>query len=347
MTSRYAAVHDPAVVAGPGDARPTAVQIVEDEGLVGALPDAVGVVTGTSSGIGPETVRGLAATGMTVFALARDLPKTRKALGEELLATGRVHLVQVDLGSLASVRKAGAEIREKTSKVTVLVNNAGVMATDESRTVDGFETQFGTNHLGHFLLFLELRQLLLNGSTPGRAARVVNVSSSGHQLSGIVFGNVNLEDGAYDPWVGYGQAKTANILMANAIHRKYGVDAADGTNGKGPRIEGYSVMPGGILTDLQRHGAGQALLSSGILELPEVKPFMKSAAQGAATQVWAAIGKDLEGKGGVYLENCAVAGPMPVTQDQWQPGYAPHAFDPEKEDRLWELSLEMVGWKEE
>lgn len=195
MTSRYAAVHDPAVLAGPGDARPTALQIIKDEGLEAALPDFVAVVTGTSSGLGPETVRALAATGMTVFALARDLLKTRKALGEELLGSDKVRLVHVDLGSLASVRAAAAEIKKATTKVNILVNNAGVMANDESRTVDGFETQFGTNHLGHFLLFLELKDLLLAGATPEFSSRVVNVSSTAHQLSGVVFDNINLENG--------------------------------------------------------------------------------------------------------------------------------------------------------
>lgn len=202
------------------------------------------------------------------------------------------------------------------------------MACPESKTVDGFERQFGTNHLAHFLLFSLLRDTLLKSSTPEFNSRVVNVSSLGHKACSVYLDNHNLE-GIYAPWIGYGQAKTANVHMANQIDRLYGSQG----------LHAYSLHPGGIWTNLQVHVQEQMDKYKGD---PVVEAYMKSTAQGAATTIWAAVGKVWEGKGGKYLEDCAVAEPA-VDAGQLSGGYAAHAYDPEAEEKLWTLSEKLVG----
>ncbi|KAI1454497.1 hypothetical protein F4805DRAFT_439354, partial [Annulohypoxylon moriforme] len=212
LTGRYAERNKWEVINGPGDSRPTGLQIVEDESLVGAMSDNVVLITGVSSGMGPETVRALASTGATIFATARNLDKAREALGNTLLETGRVHLLLMDQTDLSSVRACADEFRQKSGgKLNILINNAGVMKTPEGRTKDGFELQFGTNHLSHFLLFYLLEGLLLASSTPEFHSRVVNVSSVGHRDGPVRFDNLNFE-GEYDGTSpADGQSKTANI----------------------------------------------------------------------------------------------------------------------------------------
>jgi NAD(P)-dependent dehydrogenase (short-subunit alcohol dehydrogenase family) len=319
---------------GPGDARPTALQIVQDEGLEGRLGDKIMLVTGTSSGIGPRTVEALAATGATVYAAARDRSKNTAALAD---IKGNVKLLDLDLSSFASIRAAADDfLKQSGGKLNILVNNAGVMAiAEQTFTSDGYEMQFGTNHLGHFLLFQLLKSALLESSTPEFPSRVVNLTSVGHRISGIHFGNLNL-DGEYSPWVAYGQAKTANIMMTNYIERHY---SAQG-------LHGLAVHPGGIMTPLQRH-------------LPQAQRYqwnenldydagMKSPEQGASTTVLAAIGEEIKGKGRLYLEDCGVWGQAqegaPI--DIKNRGYAPHAFDANSEDKLWVESSRIVGVSE-
>lgn len=199
LTGRYAESNKWENLGGPGDSRPTGAQVVEDEGLVGAMKDKVFLVTGVSSGMGPATVRALALTGATIYATARNLPKAREALGD-VLDTGRVHLLHIDQADMSSVRACAAEFRKKSSKLNVMVNNAAVMKTPETRTKDDLELQLATNHLSHFLLFYLLKDLLLASSTPEFKSRVVNVSSLGHRYSPIHFDNLRLE-GEYDGWV--------------------------------------------------------------------------------------------------------------------------------------------------
>ena len=170
----------------------------------------------------------------------RDVKKGEKACCE-FLEPERVELVQMDVGSLSSVRAAVETIQSKTSTVNVLVNNAGIMAYAEGRTADGFESQLAINYLGHFLLYKLLEPTLLKSSTPDLNSRVVNVSSAGHHMGGIEFGNMNL-DGKYEPWAAYGQSKTAMIYMTSEIERRYGTEG----------LHRYSLMPGGIATELQR-----------------------------------------------------------------------------------------------
>jgi len=325
-TNKYAALHYD--TKGPGDARPTALQIVKDEGLEGKLTNKVILVTGTSAGLGPPTVAALAATGATIYCAARDLEKAKKALSG---IDGKLELLEIDLASLASVRAAAEDfLRRSGGKLNILINNAGVMAIPEQRfTMDGHEMQFGTNHLGHFLLFQLLKPSLLASSTPDFPSRVVNLSSAGHRASGVHFGNLNL-DNEYSGWVGYGQAKTANIYMTNSIERRYGSEG----------LHGLAVHPGGIWTELSRHLPKEQF--EGMKKTPGLETYMKSPEQGAATTILAAIGKEYEGKGGVYLEDCGEWGPAKSVGIGMR-GYVPHAFDPESEERLWVESSKLVG----
>jgi NAD(P)-dependent dehydrogenase (short-subunit alcohol dehydrogenase family) len=205
------------------------------------------------------------------------------------------------------------------------------MACPEGQTTDGFETQFGTNHLAHFLLFELLKPTLLSSSTPEFNSRVVALSSGGHRISAVHIDDLDLKKSGYEPWKAYGQSKTANIHMATEIERRYG--------SKG--LHAYAVHPGGIHTSLQRH-VPQATIDA--WSAPEIEKKMKSPEQGAATTVWAAISKDLEGKGGKYLEDCSVAAARgPGEAKALDSGYSPYVYDEETARKLWEISLKMVG----
>ncbi|KAI1502829.1 short-chain dehydrogenase [Biscogniauxia marginata] len=334
LTGRYAERSKWENVNGPGDSRPTGLQVVEDEGLAGALGGRVVLVTGVSSGMGPATVRAMAATGATVFATARNLDKAKEALGA-LLDMGRVHLLYMDQTDLSSVRACAAEVRARSGgRLNVMINNAGVMDTPEQRTADGFELQLGTNHLSHFLLFWLLRDLLLlAGSAPGAGphSRVVNVSSSVHRYGPVRFDDLNFEGGTYDAWAAYGQSKTANIYMATQIERLYGSRG----------LHGYSLNPGSFFSpNLQKYCLDgiEAMRSN-----ERIMRYFVNYDQACATSVYAAVSKDLEGRGGLYLEGASVAGPAPPDGDSVEYGYGEWAFDREKEEKLWEISKQMVG----
>ncbi|KAJ5335469.1 hypothetical protein N7452_007872 [Penicillium brevicompactum] len=316
---------------GPGDARPTALDILKDNDRIGTMKDKVFLLTGSSGGIGIETGRALAATGGKVYLGVRDFEKGEQAL-KEILEPGRVELLELDVGSLKSVRTAAKTFLSKSTQLNVLVNNAGIMACPEAKKADGFESQFAINYLGHFFLYKLLEQTLLSSSTPEFQSRVVNVSSAGHHMSSVVLDNINL-DGEYEAWKAYGNAKTACIWMTNEIERRHG--------SKG--LHGLSLMPGGIFTGLQRHVDPETLKQWGSSE--PAQRYGKSPAQGAATTMTAAFGKEWEGKGGVYLEDCQEAGPVPEG-GTLAVGVAPHAFDPEGEKKLWSLSLNMLDLSE-
>lgn len=327
--SKYAAVH--ASPNGPGDARPTALQIVQDNDLEGKLSDKTILITGCSSGIGIETARALARTDATLYLTARDLSKAKTALAD-LVDSEKVHLLVLDLNSLASVRACAADFLSKSDSLNILINNAGVMIPPEGRTIDGFETQFGTNHLAHFLLIQLLTPTLLASSKPGFESRVVQVSSSGHRFGEVVFDNVNL-DGIYEPWKGYAQSKTAMNWTANEIERRYG--------SKG--LHAFSLHPGGIMTGLQKFVSAEEAAAWGSNK--SLARIFKSPEQGAATTVWAALDKGLEGKGGKYLEDCQEIGPWDPATGMTGPGYAPWVYDVDKATKLWEKSLEWAGEK--
>lgn len=328
--SRYAAAHKNPH--GPGDARPTAMQIVKDEGMESKLHSKVIVITGTSSGLGIETARALAATGATLYLTARDLEKAKGAL-EGFFDPSRMKLVEMHLDSFDSVRAAAKTILSETNKVNILVNNAGVAHVPELQyTREGHELHFGTNHLAHFLLFHLLKPALLAASTPDFQSRVVSVASSAHTFSCLnASDNYNYEHGDYTHSAAYGQSKTANIYMASELERRYG--------GRG--IHATSPHPGVILTPLARHLPAEDVTSLFNNEMG--LKYAKSPEQGAATAVWAAIGKEWEGKGGKYLFDCAVAEGEADPQAWWKSGHAAHAYDPESEARLWNDSLKLIG----
>lgn len=228
---------------------PTALSIIEAENLTHALPDKVIFITGCSSGLGAATARALSNTNATLFLAVRDTPKARHVLADLLASASdsdsgsrlasdadgkcststststsqsEIRLLHMDLASLSSIRHAVTSFLSQSDKLNILINNGGVMATPESRTEDGFETQFGTNHLGHFLLFQLLKPLLLRSATPQFHSRVVSVTSSAHRKSGIRFGDLHFETEKYDGALAYAQSKTANIYMMNEIERRFG-----------------------------------------------------------------------------------------------------------------------------
>jgi NAD(P)-dependent dehydrogenase (short-subunit alcohol dehydrogenase family) len=208
------------------------------------------------------------------------------------------------------------------------------MATPYGKTTDGFELQFGTNHLAHFLLFNTLKPLLLSSATGTSSSRVITVSSLGHRIAPTRPHDFNFaEPNSYQPWTAYGQAKTANIHLANSISRHFGSQ----------NLHGLSLHPGGIMTGLQVHLPEEQV--QGWKEDEAMAKYLKSPAQGAATSVYAAVGSEWEGKGGLYLSDCAAQGPfrgedpMSATDE----GYQTWAFDQKAEEELWMQSLVMVG----
>jgi NAD(P)-dependent dehydrogenase (short-subunit alcohol dehydrogenase family) len=333
--SSYALVH--ANPQGPGDARPTALQIVQSENLEGKLKGKVIVITGTSSGIGIETARALSKTGATLFLTARDLKKARDALGDILDSPGaQITLVEMDNASLQSVREAASSILTQSNhQVNILINNAGVMAIPSLElSAEGYEMQFAVNHLSHFLLFQLLKPALLSSTFPEMHSRVVNVSSSGHRLLTGPF-NYTFEEGGYNPWVAYGQSKAANVYMANEIDRRYG--------GKG--LHAMSLHPGAVNTPL-----GKFMDPNQVAAFKNNEAAMrtlKSPEQGAATTIVAAVGREWEDKGGKYLVDCEEATRGEDDGSVSGEGYVSHTYDPEKEAKLWEDSLAMVGLKDD
>ncbi|KAB8075573.1 hypothetical protein BDV29DRAFT_171689 [Aspergillus leporis] len=328
--SRYTKAHESPK--GPGDARPTALQIVKDENREHDLTDKVILITGCSSGLGIETAKALFRTGATLYLTARDLGKAKTALGD-IVESPRVHLLHLDLNSLASVRACAEEFKSKSSTLNILIENAGVMACPEGRTADGFETQLGTNHLAHFLLFYLLKPVLLSSSTPNFHSRVVAVASSAHRVSSVHFDNLTLE-GEYEPWKAYGQSKTANIWTANEIERRYGAQG----------LHAFSLHPGAIATELLRHVSDEQKAQWDGDDW--LKNYWKSPEQGAATSVWGAVARELEGTGGKYLDDCQIAPAADLTK-RHGPGYASWAYNPDGEVKLWAKTLELLKLKDE
>ncbi|KAI0192890.1 hypothetical protein EV127DRAFT_335994 [Xylaria flabelliformis] len=341
MESRYRTAHENPK--GPGDARPTALQVIKDERRQdGSLGDKVILITGCSSGLGIETARALKSTGATLFLTARNLEKARAALRDILDEggddddNGKVHLLRLDLESLASVRACVEEFLAKSQTLNVLVTNAGVRLVPEGRTADGFEVHLGTNHLSHFLLFQLLKPTLLRSSTPEFQSRVVAVSSTAHRTAPLNFDDLNFEKRKYDGVAAYGQSKLANVYMANEIERRYGSEG----------LHGWSIHPGGIRTGLQRWNLHDTLV---LLKNGPIHSYMymQNAEQGAATSVWAAVSRDLEGKGGKYLEECHVSQGIVEGSDSVGPGHAPWIYYEEDAKKLYDVSLRLVGLGEE
>jgi NAD(P)-dependent dehydrogenase (short-subunit alcohol dehydrogenase family) len=330
MATKYLAAYNSPN--GAGDARPTALQIIKDENLEGKLEEKVIFITGCSSGIGIETARALFATGATLYLTARNLEKANAAL-PDLITSERVHILELDLNSLDSVRACAKEFLSKSKKLNIFIANAGIMASPEGRTKDGFETQFGTNHLAHFLLLNLLKPTLVASASPEFNSRVILLSSIGHRYAQPKLDNLNLE-GEYNEFLAYGASKTAAIWTANQVDRLYGSAG----------LHAFAVHPGAIDTDLQRHLSDEVKKA---VNTDELINLYQTPQQGAATTVWAATAKELEGLGGKYIEQCQISKPLAENGEQWSPGYAAWAYDPDKERKLWLKSLELVGLVEE
>jgi NAD(P)-dependent dehydrogenase (short-subunit alcohol dehydrogenase family) len=323
---------------GPRDARPTALQIVQDEKLENKLTGKVMVITGVTSGIGLETARALAATGATLFLTVRDLEKAKTTL-HDLLKSDRVFLIRMDNSSLASIKAAAADMLAKSNtQVNILINNAGIMGVPSLQlTDDGFEAQFATNYLGHFLLFELLKPALIASATPEFSSRVVNVSSSASRSVDLTTSdNYNFEKGNYDPGVAYAQSKLAVVWMANEIERRYGHKGLHAT----------SLHPGGVATNISRNVSPEVVAAI-VEKLKSSANALKTAEQGAATTVVAAIGKEWENKGGKYLEDCAESQRGPDDYDGFGVGWVRQTYNVDNEARLWKDSLKMLGLKDD
>ncbi len=287
---------------------PTALDIVDGVDLSGKTC----VITGASSGLGRESARALASTGAHVILAARNpdaLCETEAWVRGEV-ADARLSLVHVDLTSLASIAVAAEQISELTPAVHVLMNNAGVMFTPPGRTADGFETQFGTNHLGHF----ELTRLLFPALVAADGARVVVLSSEGHRMGDVDFEDPNWERREYDKFAAYGASKTANVLHAVELDRRL----------RDSHVRAFAVHPGIVATSLARHMTGDdfaSLKKAGANRNPDrpaADPLRHFTTPefGAATQVWAAVSDDLDGQGAVYLSDCRIAEAAPYAVDE-------------------------------
>ena len=305
-----------------------------DEVLEGVdLQDRTFFITGGYSGLGKETARALAAKGAKVIIAGRDAGKLKDAAEE--IGHG-VETIECDLASLDSVRTCGAEARERFDRIDVLINNAGVMAAPKGQTADGFETQFGTNHLGHFALTGELMPLIEKGDKP----RIVNLSSRGHHRDRVHFDDPHFENREYDKWASYGQSKTANVLFSVGLEQRFAE--------KG--IHAYAVHPGGIVTNLGRHMTQEdmEMMRKRFGARPEEddqsegrQSAYKTIPQGAATSCYAATAPELEGKGGVYLEDVHVAEVDDAPDASG--GVKSYALDKDGADRLWALSEKATG----
>jgi NAD(P)-dependent dehydrogenase (short-subunit alcohol dehydrogenase family) len=286
-------------------------------------------ITGANSGLGQETARAMAARGAHVMMAGRDQAKLDAAVAaiRESVPEASLETIICDLGNLAQLRACGAEARARLGKIDLLINNAGVMACPMSRTADGFEMQLGTNHFGHFALTAELLPLI----EAGRGKRIVNLSSRGHHFAPVNLDDPHFEAREYDPWESYGHSKTANILFTVGLEARLA--------GRG--IHAYAVHPGGIQTNLGRHMTEEMVAALMARVTSSDAGFAwKTIPQGAATSCWAATAPELEGKGGVYCEDCHVAEVDDVSAAS---GVRAYALDPATADRLWALSEELTG----
>ncbi len=293
------------------------------------------LVTGVSAGLGVETARALAAHGAEVVGAARDLAKAKAATASVRAGAangGGLELVRLDLASLASVRACADALVANGKGFDLVICNAGVMATPFGKTADGFETQFGTNHLGHFVLANRVASLMKPG------ARLINLSSAGHQVSDVDLEDPNFERAPYNAWASYGRSKTANILFAVEFDRRH----------KDRGIRAAALHPGAIQTELGRYldeDARRELteIMTQVASLPGARPIAyKSIPQGAATSVWAAAVAKADAVGGRYCEDCHVAEVIDAPGFTFA-GVRPYALDPERAKAMWAKSEELAG----
>jgi NAD(P)-dependent dehydrogenase (short-subunit alcohol dehydrogenase family) len=293
------------------------------------LSGRVAVVTGGYSGIGLETTRALVAAGAKVYVPVRTPEKATQALAG---ITG-VTVDAMDLADLNTVKRYAASVKDRESRIDLLINNAGIMACPEMRVGNNWEAQFAVNHLGHFVLTTQLLPLLLAAGN----ARVVCLSSIGHRRSDVLWDDINFESTVYEKWTAYAQAKTANALFARGLDTKY---SAQG-------LKALSVHPGGILTPLQRHLDNEEMQALGWVDADgnlteQAAARFKSTTQGSSTSLWAATSNLLDGVGGVYCEDCDVAN-LATDESPLGVDVAPWAASDEGADRLWDISEKMLS----
>ena len=303
----------------------TAAEVVAGRDLTGKTA----IVTGGYSGIGVETVRAFRSAGARVVVPARDLAKAKTNLAD----MSDVRIEVMDLFDPVSIDAFAERFLRDHRELHILVNNAGIMAPPLVRDSRGYESQFAVNHLGHFQLACRLWPALV----AARGARVVALSSYGHRRAGVDFHDPNFERREYDPWVAYGQSKTANALFAVALD----------SIGQRQAVRAFSVHPGGIVTDLIRHMSKTQIDAYDIID-KSGKPIIdpennkKTPQQGAATTVWCATSPQLNGIGGVYCEDCDIARALPCDDSKELHGVRPRATDPVAAGRLWQLSEELT-----
>jgi NAD(P)-dependent dehydrogenase (short-subunit alcohol dehydrogenase family) len=311
-----------APINSPFGQRSTAAEVIRGADLSGKTV----LVTGGYSGLGLETVRAIAGAGARVFVAAR---RPEAAAGDLAGVGGDITILQMDLSDPASIDAFAVDLASRIEKLDILINNAAIMACPLARDARGYESQFATNHLGHFQMTARIWPLL---KAAGKA-RVVVLSSIGHARSDVHLDDVHFERRDYEKWSAYGQAKSANALFA--IH----LDEI----GKGHDVRAFAVHPGGIKTPLQRYLTMDEQIAMGWYDKDgNVNPLFKSTEEGAATSVWCAVSPLLEGEGGVYCEDCNIAA-------LWQEGMAPysgvrpHAINRETAAALWAASEAMTG----
>lgn len=289
------------------------------------LEGKVAIVTGGYSGLGLETTRALAEAGAIVIVPARTPEKAQKAL----VGIANVEQAALDLADPVSIDAFAGGFLSRTKKLDILINNAAIMASPLMRDARGYEAQFATNHLGHFQLTARLWPAL----KAGRGARVVSLSSIGHRICPPDLEDPNFERTEYNKWVAYGRAKSANALFAIGLEKR----------GEAHNVRAFAVHPGGIMTDLQRYMPEEERRAMGwIDEHGKVDERFKTPSQGAATSVWCAANVQLDGKGGVYCEDCDIAELVPPDHKPFN-GVRPWAVDPVLADKLWTLSERMTG----
>jgi len=285
------------------------------------------LVTGASTGLGAETARVLAACGADVTLVARSKAKLSKVANEIQSETGRLpETAALELDKPATIRTFAADWLSRHEKLDILINNAGIMATPLTRTAEGWESQFATNHLGHFLL----TNLLSDVIKAAGKARIVNLSSAGHQYSTVDLDDPNYQNRDYEPLQAYGQSKTANIWFTLELARRW-ADCG---------VTSFAVHPGGIQTELGRNLEPEMVkrFEQLIKDYPDI---WKTVPQGAATSCWAATSPDLNDKTGLYLEDCHIS--EPGGEDVPNGGYAPYAYNADGAKQLWELSNDLLG----
>ena len=307
------------------DTESTAEEVLAGQDLTGLTV----FITGANSGLGQETARAMAAHGAHVVMAGRDQDKLDDAVSaiRAEQPDAQLDTIVCDLGDLESIRAATSRARQRFNKIDILINNAGVMASPFLHTADGFELQFGTNHLGHFALTAELMPLIERGT----AKRIVNLSSRGHHMAPIDLDDPNFTEREYDPWTSYGQSKTANILFTVGLEERFATKD----------IHAYAVHPGGIQTNLGRHMTEEMVAD--LMErvtTSDTSFAWKTIPQGAATSCWAATAPELEGKGGLYCEDCHVA---KIDDESASGGVRSYALDPVAAERLWTLSEQLTG----